>query len=395
MSVTVELGAFNGFTLDDPVLGLLDTGILDGGIDFVDVTDEVFGLSVNRGRNRDLERTNAGVVGVSFRNEDRRFDPRNTASNIAEYIVPRRPVRVTAFGSAVFAGRVDDWNLDYSLGGQSVASLSGSDGFSDLARQVNAGGSAPEESAGDRIGRVLDQITVQWPSGKRDIQTGNTTLAAGTLEDNALTYLQLVEQSESGLIFVTKDGDFGFRERLFQPTDDALVFSDDGTGIPFQDIQIAYGTELMANRSEVTSVAGTAVAVDATSGVTYGIIEKNIDTLLSSLPQLQGLADYIVGRYSEPEYRVENITVNLRAISDTQRDALLGLELGDESVVSFTPNGIGDPISLRYRVIGISHDVGIDRHTMSFSFEQLQFQFFVLDDAVFGKLDNTEAVLGF
>jgi len=395
MSVTVELGAFNGFTLNSPTLGILDTNVLDGGVDFVDVTDEVFGLSVNRGRNRDLERTNAGVVGVSFRNEDRRFDPRNTASDIKEYIVPRRPVRVTAYGSAVFAGRVDDWNLDYSLGGQSVASLSGSDGFSDLARQVNAGGSAPEESAGDRIGRVLDQITVQWPSGKRDIQTGNTTLAAGTLEDNALTYLQLVEQSESGLIFVTKDGDFGFRERLFQPTDDALTFSDDGTGIPFQDIQIAYGTELMANRSEITSVAGTAVATAPTSGVIYGIIEKNIDTLLSSLPQLQALADYIVGRYSEPEYRVENITVNLRAISDTQRDALLGLELGDESVVSFTPNGVGDPISLRYRVIGISHDVGIDRHTMSFSFEQLQFQFFILDDAVFGKLDNTEAVLGF
>jgi hypothetical protein len=82
-------------------------------------------------------------------------------------------------------------------------------------------------------------------------------------------------------------------------------------------------------------------------------------------------------------------------VTTEQRDELLALELGDESVVSFTPNGIGDPISLRYRIIGISHDVGVDRHTMSFNFEQLQFQFFVLDDPVFGKLDNTEAVLGF
>jgi hypothetical protein len=84
MSVEVELGAFNGFTLDSPTLGLLDTGVLDGDIDFVDVTPDVFAVSVSRGRNRDLERTNAGVVGVSFRNETRRFDPRNPASDLRE-----------------------------------------------------------------------------------------------------------------------------------------------------------------------------------------------------------------------------------------------------------------------------------------------------------------------
>jgi hypothetical protein len=395
MSVVVELGAFNGFTLDDPVLGLLDTGVLDGGVDYVDVSDEVFGVSVNRGRNRDLERTNAGSLGVAFRNESRRFDPRNTASDVVDYIVPRRPVRVFAFGSAVFTGVVDDWNFDYAPGGDSVASLAGSDGFATFARQVNAGGSAVEESSGDRIERVLDQATVNWPADRRDIQDGNTTLAAGVLEGNALTYLNEVEESEQGLIFMTKTGDVGFRERLFQPTTDAVRFTDDGTGIPFEGIQVAFGTELMANRSEVTSVAGTAVAEDATSQVTYGVIERNFDTLLSSSAQLEALADYIVTRYSQPEYRVENITVNLRTVTTVQRDELLALELGDESVVAFTPNGIGDPISLRYRIIGISHDVGVDRHTMSFNFEQLRFQFFVLDDPVFGKLDNTEAVLGF
>jgi hypothetical protein len=142
-------------------------------------------------------------------------------------------------------------------------------------------------------------------------------------------------------------------------------------------------------------VAGTALAEDATSQIVYGVIERNFNTLLSSAPQLQALADYVVTRYSEPEYRVENITVNLRTITTEQRDELLALELGDESVVSFTPNGIGNPVSLRYRIIGISHDVGVDRHNMSFNFEQLQFQFFVLDDPVFGILDSTEAVLGF
>jgi hypothetical protein len=395
MTVNVQLGALTGFTLDDPVLGLLDSGVLDGGIAFVDVSDEVFSVSVSRGRNRDLERTNAGVVGVSFRNEDRRFDPRNEDSDLQPYVVPRKPVRVTAYGTAVFQGLVDDWNFDYSLGGQSVASLSGSDGFSTFARQVNAGGSAVEELSGARIERVLDQSTVNWPADRRDIEDGNTTLAAGVLEDNALTYLQEVETSEAGLIFMTKDGRFAFRERLFQPITDAVEFTDDGEGIRYEGIQISYGSELLANRSEVTSVAGTAVAENATSVVTYGVTEKNVDTLLSSEAQLQGLADYIVSRYGEPEYRVESVTVNLRALSDTQRDEVLSLELGDQADVVFTPNRVGAAIAIRNRVIGISHDVGVDRHTVSFAFEDLPFDFFILDDGVFGKLDNTDGVLGF
>jgi hypothetical protein len=290
---------------------------------------------------------------------------------------------------------MDDWNFDYSLGGQSVASLSGSDGFSTFARQVNTGGSAVEEGSGARINRVLDQLTVNWPADRRDIEDGNTTLAAGVLEDNALSYLNLVEQSEQGLIFMTKDGRFAFRERLFQPVTDAVEFTDNGEGVKYEDIEISFGSELLVNETTVTSVAGTATAQDATSIVTYGVTEKNFDTLLSSQPQLDGLADYIVARYGNPEYRVERVTVNLRALSPSRVTQVLGLELGDQADVIFTPNRVGQQIAIRNRVIGISHDVGVDRHTMSFAFEELPFDFFILDDATFGKLDNTDGVLGF
>jgi hypothetical protein len=377
------------------VLGRLDENPLDGDIDFIDVTPDVFSVSVSRGRNRDLERTNAGVVGVSFRNESRRFDPRNPDSDLVPYVVPRKPVRVLADGTAVFTGLVDDWNFDYSLGGQSVASLSGSDGFSTFARQVNAGGSAVEEGSGARIERVLDQITVNWPADRRDIEDGNTTLEAGPLEDNALTYLNLVEESEQGLIFMTKDGRFAFRERLFQPQTDAVTFTDNGEGVPYEGIEISFGSELLVNRSTATSTAGEATAENATSIVTFGVTEKDFDVLLSSEAQLQALVDYVVARYGNPEYRIENVTVNLRALSPQQREDVLGLELGDQADVVFTPNSVGQQIALRNRVIGIAHDVGVDRHTMSFAFEELPFDFFILDDAVVGKLDNTDGVLGF
>jgi hypothetical protein len=82
-------------------------------------------------------------------------------------------------------------------------------------------------------------------------------------------------------------------------------------------------------------------------------------------------------------------------LSVEQREQVFGLELGDQADIVFTPNKIGTRIPIRNRVIGVSHNVGVDTHFVSFSFEALPFEFFILDDAVFGKLDNTDGVLGF
>jgi hypothetical protein len=387
----VELGALTGLTLDDEFLGRLDFNALDGDIAFRDVTDEVFQVSVARGRNRDLDRTNAGQVSVSFNNENRRFDPAGD-SDVTEYVVPRRPVRITVDGSPVFTGLIDDWNFSYQPSGRSVASLDGSDAFSLFAREVNTGGSVAEQLSGARIEEVLDDLTIPWPSLERDIDDGNATFEAGVLEGNALAYLQKVEESESGLIFMTKDGSFGFRERLLQPVDDAPVFSDQG-GIPYEDIQITYGTELLANEAIVTNSTGTATAGEPTSQVTYGVTVRSVDSLLAT-GGLQGLADYIVARYSEPEYRIERITVNLIALTPQQRGIVLGLELGDQADTIFTPNRVGSPIALRNRVIGISHDVSISEHRVTFNFEALPFDFFILNDDPLGILDGN-GVLGF
>jgi hypothetical protein len=390
----VELGAFTGFTLNDPVLGVLDSGVLDGGIAYVDVTSNLIDYGVSRGRSRDLDRTNAGNVGVNLRNEERQFDPLNSASSFQPFTVPRRPVRVLVDGLPVFTGVIDDWNYTYTMGGLSVASIDGSDAFSLFAREENTGGSAVQELSGARINRVLDNTSIPWPTLERDIDDGNTTFAPGILENNVLTYLQQAEESEAGIIFMTKDGKFAFRERLFQPAMNPVTFADTNAGIPYDDIQIVYGTELLTNNVTVTSIAGTATATNATSEVLYGTTGKTVDSLLAS-GSLQALANYIVARYGEPEYRIERIRVNVRGLSTQQRADVLGLELGSQADVIFTPNQLGIPIAVRNRVIGVSHDVTIDSHYVSLSFEKLPFDFFILDDAVFGKLDDDAGVLGF
>jgi hypothetical protein len=393
--VFVQLGVFNGFKLDDIELGIIGENVLDGGVDYLEVTKDVFSISVNRGRNRDLERTNAGTLSVQLRNQTRRYDPLNVDSDLQGYIEPKKPIRVFINSFFAFTGLSEDWNFDYTQGGQSTASVSAADGFATFARQTNLNSVVPEQGSGARINAVLNQRTVAWPENERDINPGDTTLDAGILEGNVLGYLNSVEESESGLIFMTKEGKFAFRPRLVPTVSNAPIFADDSNGIPYEDIQISYGSELLANRSTITSQAGTAIAENTSSMVTYGVTEKDFETLLSSEAQLEALADYIVTRYGEPEYRIENVTVNLRALPDTQAVECLALELGDQANVIFTPNRIGSPVAVRGRIVGITHDLTPDSHRISYAFEDLPFQFFVINDPVFGRLDNTEGVLGF
>lgn len=393
MATVVELGRFTGFQLDNPEFGVLDQNVLDGGIEFADVTDRMIRVSVSRGRNRDLDRTNAGQVSVELRNEDRAFDPSYASATFQDYAVPRLPVRVSTNGTAVFTGVSDDWRFDYRVGGESTAQVDGSDAFSLFAREEFTGGSVVSQLTSARIDTVLDDIQIPWPQLERDINTGQATLVAGVLEGNVLQYLQTVEASEGGLIFMSKDGKFAFRERQFQPTQTALQFTDNGGGIPYQEIQLNYGTELLANDVTVTSSAGTATASNETSKLIYGVASYSVDTLLQSA-DLGDLADFVLFRYQLPELRVESVTVNLTALSSGDQDDVLALELGDQADVIFTPNGIGTEIAIQARVIGIAHSIAPDVHTVRFSFETLPYQFFVLDDAVFGKLDG-EGVLGF
>jgi hypothetical protein len=389
----IDIGVFNGFQLNSGVYGLLDTGVLDGDVDFTTVPKGVTSVSVQRGRDKDIGRTSAGIVSFGLRNEDRFFDP--LVGAFANLTLPRLPVRVSWGGFPIFFGFVDDWNYEYSPDGDSTAQVTGSDAFSRFSLQVNAGGSAVQEPTGDRLDRVLDQLTVNFTGG-RDLDNGNSTLAAGDLgTDGALNYLlDIVEQSEQGLVFMGKDGTFTFRERLLSTVSDPVAFGDNG-GIPFVDLVIEYGSEDLVNQAIVTGPSGTAISEDLTSQVTYGITALQIDTQLATLAGQEGLADFVISRYSEPEYRFRSLTTNLRGLSNDEIADVLSIEIGDQVDVTFTPNRIPPAVSIRNRIIGISHNIGIDQHLVTFNFEKLPFTFFVLDDPVFGKLDEPDVVLGF
>jgi len=305
-------------------------------------------------------------------------------------------VRVLADGTAQYVGKITDWNLGYDPSGQSIAELQASDAFTFLAQQLVSPGTATEQASGARVGAVLDMESVDWPSADRVIDTGASTLGADFIEGNALQYLQKVELSEGGLFFIDKEGRVAFKDRLSTPTTDSVtVFSDvAGSGIPFAPALVEYGSEQLFNQVTVSSGFGTATANNLLSQTRYGILERDVDTLLSSQTQVETYADFLVGRYAEPEYRFARLAVDMDNLTPAQKAQMFELDMGSVIQINFTPNGLGDPISRYGLVIFLGHSVTADEHIMNVGVGSLQTSLFVLDDVEFGKLDGA-GVLAF
>lgn len=400
MATTVEIGVYLTtadapyFRVGNAIKGKLNnTSYRIAGPIFYDITNRVTGVTgvtTKRGKNRELDRYSAGNATVTLNNEDRAFDPLNTSSIFYGNIIPRRQIRIRTGGFDQFNGVVEDWNLDYDVAGKSNAQIMAADGFTLLAQQTLTPGTAITQKTGDRINAVLDQPTVAWPTNQRSIDTGNNTVGSDVFDGNVLSYLQEVENSEQGQLFVARNGNIRFVNGAATPTTAVtpLLFSDAGDGIPYTNVAVSYGTELLFNQAQVSSPAGTAIANNTVSQGKYGITQTSIGTLLSNTTDTSNLAAFTVAKYGEPEYRFQELEIVLNGLSGSQQNQVLQLELGDIIQVKFTPNKAGSAIQRYGQIISISNNVGPVEHRIVYGVGSVQYAFLALDDVGFGILDT-------
>lgn len=419
----------NSFTLDDPVKGELDnvTYPLIGvaGIP-TDITDRVNRVSITRGANSPLfsARTPpAARWSVQLNNEDRQFDP-SFSFGFGSNVVPGRRIKVQSNGITIIDGQVEDWNFQYSPSGRSIALIDASDSLASLAAiELDGFTATASQLPGARINAVLDRSEVAF-TYNRNIDTGVSTLQGDTVADgtNVLAYLQTVARSDYGTLFAGRDGRVTFKDRHSNVGSTPLLFDDAGLGIGFQSIELQYGSELLFNRVVIERVGGTAQTKDdTTSQAAYRIRTLSQGGLLLETDQLaEDLADFLVSTLAEPRIRVTSLTVELAALSQTQQDQVLALDLTSPVDVTFTPNGVGEPtfllaenddelvtegdvdlaadtadlpapITRNCVVEGISHSIaaGGTTHVVTLSLGDALFtQVFVLDDAELGELDD-------
>jgi len=387
------------FQLNDAVYGLLNTGTL-GGLAYADLTSLVESVNITRGRSRQLDQFNAGTATISFNNSSRILDPLNTSSIYYPYVLPRCPVQILANGVPIYTGLITDWNLDYDIasnGDRMYASCS--DAFTVFANTTLVAHTVTAELTSTRINTVLDYTEVAY-QGARSIGTGSSTLGASATSSsfniadgtNLLTYLQQVNTSEQGYLFMSADGTVTFKGRssVLNPVSGA-TFTYTGTGINYQTLLNQYGDELLYNYIVTQSPAGAQqITSDATSIAQYQSQSLNITNLLNSTTtEVAGLGNYLLGKYKNPVLRFTNVSTQLAALSSANQAIALTLDLTSIATVvkNFT---VGTPATETQTLIvsGISHNITPSSHIVSYTFESTDGnQYMTLDDAIFGTLD--------
>ena len=376
--------------------GKLDNAaaILAGDIG-TDITADTMRVSVRRGRDSQLfEDIPAGRASVQFQNRTRTYDPNYASSPYAGNVRPGKRVSIASAGVSIFDGVIGDWNLEYDVGGQSLAFAECVDALGQLGRmEFDAWTATASQTAGPRITAALDRSEVAFTSN-RSIDTGVSVLQGDSVSwgSNVLNYLQLVTRSDLGRFYASRTGVVTFRDRL-DPLNVgiAVTFTDDGTGVPFQGIAMSYGSELLYNRVGIDREGGTLQTVsDAASQSLYGASSlSETGLLLNSDTQSLDMANYLLGIYDEPELRVAELVVELAPLTSAQQVSVLSLDIASVISVTWTPNGVAPSLSRDCIVEGIAHDITPDSHTVTLSLGDADRRSFLqLDDAVFGRLDS-------
>lgn len=374
---------------------LLDGSDVLGGDTGTEVNDTCDAISIRRGRPSQLFEVIDPATGeLRLNNETRVYDPLYTAGPYYGMFKPGKRASIRAGGITIFDAKVADWNLDYDVSGESTATLLLEDALAVLGRQeFDEWTTTASQTAGDRYTDILNRSEVSWAGGARDLDTGVSVLQADlvTWGSNVLNYCQLVQQSDLGLFFASRDGLLTFRDRHSNiGGTPAVAFTDDGTGVLFGSVQTSVGAEVYYTRVIIDREGGIAQSYTTAAAASDGVRSLTITGLLQdSDPQALDMATFLANAYASGDTRISMLRVPLddELMSTDDISSVLRLDLGSLVSVTFTPNGIGDPIEQWCTVQGIDHDIDAVQHWVTLWLTRFdQTTPFILDDATYGVL---------
>ena len=305
---------------------------------------------ISRGRNHELDRVEAGKAKIRLRNVDGRFDPTNLASPYSPNVRPMRRVRVRATWEGVtydrFNGYIEDWPQAWTQGpaGDAWVELHAVDAFKVLAlANVNTARSA--EKSGVRVGAILDAIG--WPAADRAIDTGISTVQAVTYADErALSALQVVEQTEGGVLFVSRDGKITFLDRT-KPVTAALdstnlTWGDSGLEKDYADLSTSFDDSQIWNDAKATAPGKTDQSTQDTASQTRYFRRTRVEPgLWDDQNEMKSRTEYVVARFGEPALRVTDVDLSSAKGQDIQWPHILPREIHDKVRLRKRPVGGG------------------------------------------------------
>ena len=383
---------------------ILDAGILgvnalaDSTAVVVDVSNQVDSITTKRGRNAQTDSFQTGTMTLRIVDQNGDFNPQNPASPYYNLLSPMRKVQITAsYGGTtypIFAGYITTFSTSTPrfTGDVVYTTIQAVDGFR-LAQNAQistvTGGTAGQTS-GTRIGKLLDAIG--WPTGMRDIDAGQTTVQAdpGTAR-TGLAAMQTIENSEYGALYMDALGNFVFQDRALTSSSVAgtpTVFSDDGSGIGYNNAVWKLDDTLIFNKATVSRSGGSPmVASNQTSIDKYFLHSYNLQNLLmeTDAEALNYAQAYVASR-QETTVRCDAVTLDLYTNDyNTGILAALDLDFFDPVTVTTTQPG-SSTLSKTLQVFGVSHDIKPNAWKTTFTTLEPIIDSFIIGNANYGVL---------
>lgn len=377
----------NGLSIDEPAYwtGVLTqtqiadiaghanpTGFVYPGYTWTDLSAPLRGsASTSRGRQRETEQAAAGSATVTLKDTTRRLEPGFAASDLAPNVAPLRFCRLRATLAAttydLLRFYVQDWPTDWNLR-SGIVNLGGPDLLGVLGTWPLAGAFV-QQLTGARINAILDRIG--WPAAARAIDTGVQTVAKETVTgQNALSYLQLIADSDNGLFFIDGAGNAVFHDGAHRATAarsiaPQAVFGDGGPGTSELPYVGSPGFLKPADQiwNQVTVSYG---LKDQTVTVSDYVSQRRglralptRETRLVNATAALALANTLLARFKDPPERFTSVTIDPRRFPGLWA-AALGLEVGDRVTVKRGPAPGGAVVSKDCWIESVAHSIQLD-----------------------------------
>lgn len=263
---------------------------------------------------------------------------------------------------------------------------------------------ATVELSGARINRLLN--VAGWSSSARSVNAGDSLMAGSepSLGTSVLSYLQTVEQSELGYLFMNAYGSVQFLARqaiLVAPYTTASATFGDGTGelpyeanpnIAFDDLDL-WNNIVMQRTGGLTQLATSPASVLAYGPRTF----TNTSMLLTTDAEVADAAFFLLYRFVAPLLRVAQLTIrpnNDQTGATTL--AVLGLELLDRVTVNrHNISGGGSIFTSTGLLEGINHTIDFSTYDWQVSIALSPadgLAVWILGDTVAGVLGSTTAL---
>jgi hypothetical protein len=307
---------------ENGVIGVNAFGASDVVIPVVDLTPDVYSISIRRGRNIMKDTYEAGTAIVRVLDPLGYFNPQSVTSPYYPYLTPLRKLRVSATtdtaSNFLFSGYVNDYRYYFPQGQETAyVDILCTDGFRllQMANVATITDTTAGQTTGTRMEKILDDV--QWPASMRNISTGqNTCVADPATIRTTLEAVKNVEFSEGlGAFYMSPDGTATFKDRseVVASLGAAAIEFDQTGNIPYKNVKYAFDDKLIINSVTFNRVGGTAQLVYDQASIDayfpHSLTQENLvaetDEIVANIAR-----EYVTTR-AYTTIRIDEMTVDL------------------------------------------------------------------------------------